>query len=105
MDIYPYMFYLSFKNLQYERICPLDRYRFQFVVRARRPDADAEEARSSIHGDDDDVHAVDPRCRRVIEASVSREDDEDSVSETKKISNCIPTDDDDDDAVRGESER
>lgn len=67
-------------------------------------DADAEEARSSIHGDDDDVHAVDPCCRRVIEASVSHEDDEDSVSETKKISNCIPTDDDDD-AVRGESER
>lgn len=66
-------------------------------------DADAEEARSSIHGDDDDVHAVDPRCRRVIEASVSREDDEDSVSETKKISNCIPNDDDDD-AVRGERE-
>ena len=63
-------------------------------------------AHPSIHGDDDDdVHAVDPRCRRVIDASVSREDDAVSVSETKKISNCIPTaDDDDDDAVRGERE-
>ena len=64
-----------------------------------------EEARSSIHGDDG-THRVD-LCR-VIEASVSQEDDSVAVAEAKisNFSNCIPNDDDDDDddAVRGERE-
>jgi len=75
--------------------------------RADADAADAEEARSSIHADDG-IHRVD-LCRRVIEASVSQQDDSVSVAEAKisNSSNCIPNDDDDDDdddAVRRESE-